>query len=54
MFSDKCKDAQKNAKATSFDNNNNNNGQQNQASPAAATNIGPDPDFPDFDLICDA
>jgi hypothetical protein len=25
-----------------------------QGAAVASTNIGPDPDFPDFDLICDA
>ncbi|CAI6338258.1 unnamed protein product [Periconia digitata] len=54
-----CNDAQKSATVTSFgqaDANagggggNNNNG----AGVIASTNIGPDPQFPDFDLICDA
>ncbi|KAF2635966.1 hypothetical protein P280DRAFT_473387 [Massarina eburnea CBS 473.64] len=36
-----CNDAQKTAKAQDF-------------SQTATTNIGPDPQFPDFDLICDA
>ncbi|KAF1960243.1 hypothetical protein CC80DRAFT_404715 [Byssothecium circinans] len=37
-----CNSAQKNAKAQDF------------SQGAASTNIGPDPQFPDFDLICDA
>ncbi|KNG52264.1 neurofilament medium polypeptide protein [Stemphylium lycopersici] len=37
----KCNDAQKNAQVKDF----------NSAVPS--TNIGPDPDFPDFDLICE-
>ena len=38
---DKCNDAQKNAQVKDFN------------SAVASTNIGPDPDFPDFDLICE-
>ncbi|KAI4652217.1 uncharacterized protein J4E88_000531 [Alternaria novae-zelandiae] len=37
----KCNDAQKNAQVKDFN------------SAVASTNIGPDPDFPDFDLICE-
>lgn len=39
---DECLNAQNNAQVKDF-----NTG-------VAAQNIGPDPDFPDFDLICDA
>ena len=38
---DKCNDAQKSAQVKDFN------------SAVASTNIGPDPDFPDFDLICE-
>lgn len=37
-----CIDAQKTATVKDFSTN------------VASTNIGPDPEFPDFDLICDA
>ncbi|KAL1797370.1 hypothetical protein ACET3X_003976 [Alternaria dauci] len=37
----KCNNAQKNAQVKDFN------------SAIASTNIGPDPDFPDFDLICE-
>lgn len=37
----KCNDAQKNAQVKDFN------------SAVASTNIGPDPDFPDFDIICE-
>jgi hypothetical protein len=39
---DECNNAQRNAAVQDF-----------QAA-VASTNIGPDPQFPDFDLICDA
>ncbi|PSN64046.1 hypothetical protein BS50DRAFT_96514 [Corynespora cassiicola Philippines] len=39
---DECKKAQENARVKDFN------------SGTASTNIGPDPDFPDFDLICEA
>jgi hypothetical protein len=42
---DDCLAAQKSAKVTDFSQANN---------VVASTNIGPDPQFPDFDLICDA
>lgn len=38
---DKCNDAQKSAQVKDFN------------TAVASTNIGPDPDFPDFDLICE-
>jgi len=38
---DKCNAAQKSATVKDFN------------SAVASTNIGPDPDFPDFDLICE-
>ncbi|USP76489.1 hypothetical protein yc1106_03763 [Curvularia clavata] len=37
----KCLNAQKSAQVKDFN------------TPVASTNIGPDPDFPDFDLICE-
>jgi hypothetical protein len=40
--SESCKSAQSSAKVQDF------------TTGVATKNIGPDPDFPDFDLICDA
>jgi hypothetical protein len=41
LYSDKCNTAQKSATVKDF------------TSAVKSTNIGPDPDFPDFDLICE-
>jgi hypothetical protein len=41
---DQCKDAQDKATVKNF----------SSAAVVASENLGPDPQFPDFDLICDA